>query len=87
MSGKYERGTKLTLCAKIKVMIADERTRFMGILVYLSACISPLLSLMIISLTLFFGLLVSCSLIMTCSHFLARSHLHHLSLCNHLAQM
>lgn len=46
-------GQNITLGAKIKVMIADELTQFMGILVCLSACISPLLSLMIISLTLF----------------------------------
>jgi len=80
-------GQNLTISAKIKVVIADELTRFMDILTYLSACISPLLPLMIISLTLFFGLLISCTLIMTCSHFLVSSHLHYLSLCNHLAQM
>lgn len=38
-------GQNLTLHAKIKVMIADELTRFMGVLVYLSACISQLMSL------------------------------------------
>lgn len=77
---------KLTLCAKIKVMIADELTRYMSILIYPRACIRPLLSCMIIFLMLFFGLLVSCSLIMSCCHFLASFHLHHLSLSTNISR-